>query len=192
MRWITRAVLTLSISLLVIFWLLPDTRRTTLVTWTGILLASGSAVYLSFAYRHFLSTWRGFGALTVCSFLTLVWLRWQWSLWSSPVPLLQNVNIIVSLLAWTLLIGVFISSVLLLIQEDASVAFMGLAWVLIPLVLLAVGTRYGRLDQFSTAPLGEQAFWGVPLVWALGMLCLGPLAFLSHFAILLVKELEAR
>jgi hypothetical protein len=106
--------------------------------------------------------------------------------------LLQSLNAVVSLLAWALLIAVFISSVLLLIRKDVSVAFMGLAWVLIPLVLLAVGTRYGRLDQFSAAPPGEQVFWGVPLLWALGMLCLGPLAFMGHFMILLAKELKAR
>lgn len=192
MRWITRAVLVVFVTLLLVFWLLPAAHRTAAVTWMGVLLAAGSAVYLSLAYRHFLSTWRGFGALAAGSFLTLVWLRWQWSLWSSPVPLLQSLNAVISLLAWGLLIAVFISSVLLLIRKDASVAFMGLAWVLIPLVLLAVGTRYGRLDQFSAAPLSEQVFWGMPLLWALGMLCLGPLAFLGHFMILLVKELKAR
>lgn len=162
------------------------------IIWTGILLVSGSAVYLSLTYRQLLSTWRGFGTLVSLAFLTLVWLRWQWPLWSSPVSLLQNVNIAVSLLAWALLIGVFISSILLLIQEEASVVFMGLAWVLIPLVLLTVGVRYGQFEHFMAAPLGEQAFWAVPLLWALGVLCLGPLAFLGHFMILVVKELKAR
>lgn len=192
MRWITRSVLVVFVTLLMVFWLLPAVKRTIVVTWMGVLVATGSAAYLSLAYRQFLSTWRGFGFVTALSFLALVWLRWRWSLWSSPVSLSQNANAVVSLLAWELFIAVFISSVLLLIQKDASVAFMGLAWALIPLVLLAVGTRYGRLDRFSAAPLGEQAFWGVPLLWALGMLCLGPLAFLGHFVILLAKELKAR
>jgi hypothetical protein len=191
MRWITRTVLVLLAGLLLVFWLLPVSQRTAGVTWSGILLITGCTLYLSFAYHRLLSTWRGFSALTAGSFLTLAWLRWQWSLWTSPVPGVQNANIVVSLLAWILLIAVFISSVLLLIRRDASVAFMGLAWALIPLVLLGVGLQYGRLDRFTAAPLGDQLFWGMPLLWGLGMLCLGPLVFLGHYAILLARELNA-
>lgn len=191
MRWITRAVLIFLAALLFFFWLLPATQRSTAAMWIGCALTTGCALYLSLAYRRLLSTWRGFGALTVGLFLSLAWLRWQWSLWWSPLSPLQNVNVVVGLLAWALLIAVSISSVLLLIQKDASVAFMGMAWVLVPLVLLAVGLQYQRLEHFTQAPLGDQAFWGVPLIWALAMLCLGPLAFLAHYVILLVKELNS-
>lgn len=191
MHWITRVVQILFITLLVVFWLLPTAQRTATLTWIGLLLITGGGVYLSLVYRHLLSTWRGFGALIACSFLSLVWLRWQWPLWQSSTPFLRNANVVVGLLAWALLIAVFISSALLLIRKDASVTFMGLAWILIPLILLAVGTRYDYLGQFSAAPLGEQVFWGVPLLWALGMLCLGPLAFVGHFLILIIKELKA-
>jgi hypothetical protein len=188
MRWITRAVSIFLAILLLLFWLLPATRRSVAALGVGCALITGCALYLSLAYHRPLSTWRGFGALAVGLFLSLAWLRWQWSLWWS---LLQNVNLVVSLLAWALLIATSISSVLLLIQKDASVAFMGLAWVLIPLVLLAVGLRYGRMEHFMTqAPLGDLVFWGMPLLWALAMLCLGPLAFLAHYVALLVKELK--
>jgi len=122
----------------------------------------------------------------------LAWLRWQWSLWWSPVPLLHNVNVVVSLLAWTLLIAMFVSSLLLLIRKDASVAFMGIAWILIPLILLAVGVQYQTLARFSNAGLPEQMLWGVPLLWAMGMLCFAPLAFLAHYALLLFKELNVK
>jgi hypothetical protein len=189
MRWITRAVLIFLAILLLLFWLLPATQRSAAL-WTGCALTTGCALYLSLAYRRLLSTWRGFGALAVGLFLSLAWLRWQWPLWWSP---LQNVNLVVSLLAWALLIAVFISSVLLLIRKDASVAFMGLAWVLIPLVLLAVGVQYGRMEHFMTqAPPGDLVFWTVPLMWALAMLCLGPPAFLAHYVVLLFKELNSR
>ncbi|HID62876.1 MAG TPA: hypothetical protein EYP49_09095 [Anaerolineae bacterium] len=89
-------------------------------------------------------------------------------------------------------IAVSISSVLLLIRKDASVAFMGMAWVLVPLVLLAIGLQYGSMEHFAQAALGDWVFWGVSLMWALIMLCLGPLAFLAHYVILLVKELNSR
>jgi hypothetical protein len=189
MRWITRAVSILFVMLLFFLWLSPATQRSATTLWIGCALTTGCALYLSLAYHRLLSTWRGFGALTVGLFLSLAWLRWQWPLWSSP---LQNVNLVVSLLAWALLIAVSISSVLLLIWKDASVAFMGLAWLLIPLVLLAVGVQYGRMEHFMTqAPPGDRIFWAVPLMWALAMLCLGPLAFLAHYVVLLVKELSS-
>jgi hypothetical protein len=188
MRWITRAALVFLAALLFLFWLLPAIQRSAAAMWIGCALTTGCALYLSLAYRRLLSTWRGFGALVVGLFLSLAWLRWQWPLWWSP---LQNVNLVVSLLGWALLIAVSISSVLLLIRKDASVAFMGLAWVLIPLVLLAVGLQYGRMEHFTQAPLGDRAFWGVPLMWALAMLCLGPLAFLAHYVVLLVEELNS-
>jgi hypothetical protein len=191
MRWITRAVSILFMMLLFFLWLSPATQRSAAALWTGCALTTGCALYLSLAYRRLLSTWRGFGALAVGLFLSLAWLRWQWPLWGSPLSLLQNVNLVVGLLAWALLIAVFVSSVLLLIQKDASVAFMGLAWVLVPLVLLAVSMQYGRMEHFlAQAPLGDQSFWAVPLMWALTMLCLGPPAFLAHYVVLLVKELK--
>ena len=193
-RWITRAILVVFVTLLIIFWLLPAAQRTTAVTWGGASLITVCAFYLSFAYHRPLATWRGFGALAAVCFATLAWLRWRPLTplpWSS-FPLLQNANTVVGLLAWASLIAVFISSVLLLIRKDASVALMGLAWVLVPLILLAVGAHYGRMEHLRQAPLGEQTFWGVPLVWAITMLCLGPPAFLIHYAILLIKELDAR
>ena len=191
MRWITRAVLILFVMLLFFLWLSPATQRSAAALWIGCALTTGCALYLSLAYRRLLNTWKGFGALAVGLFLSLAWLRWQWPLWGSPLSLLQNVNLVVGLLAWALLIAVFVSSVLLLIQKDASVAFMGLAWVLVPLVLLAIGMQYGRMEHFTQAPLGDQSFWAVPMMWALAMLCLGPPAFLVHYAVLLVKELSS-
>jgi hypothetical protein len=191
MRWITRAVSILFVMLLFFLWLSPATQGSATALWIGCALITGCALYLSLAYRRLLSTWRGFGALTVGLFLSLAWLRWQWPLWSSPLSHLQNVNLVVSLLAWALLIAVFISSVLLLIWEDASVAFMGLAWGLVFLVLLAVSLQYGCMGHFMTqSPPADRIFWAVPLMWALSMLCLGPLAFLAHYVVLLVKELS--
>jgi hypothetical protein len=190
MYWANRITLIVFTVLLALFWLSPKIHNSTVLTWAGILLVTGCALYLSFAYCRFLSMWRGLGAPAALLLLTLTWLHWQWPLWGSPIPLLQRVNIVVSLLAWALFIAVFISSTLLLIRKDASVIFMGLAWVLIPLVLLAVGMRYERFDQFTAASLGERIFWGPLLLWALGMLCLGPLAFAGHFLILLIKELS--
>jgi hypothetical protein len=105
---------------------------------------------------------------------------------------LQSVDVIAGLLAWALFIAVFIISVMMLVRRDASVAFMGIAWVLVPSILLAVGVRYGNMERLSSAPLAEQALWGVPIMWALVMLCLGLPAFFIHGCILLIKELNAR
>lgn len=189
MRWIDRSVLAFFVMLLIAFWFLPAAQRGAVVTWTGVLITTGCALYLSLAYRRLLGTWRGFASLAISSMAALAWLRWQWPLWWSHIALLQNANLVASLLAWVLLIALFASSVTLLVYEDASVAFMGLAWVLIPLVLLAVGVQYGSMERFTDAPLGEQLFWGIPLLWALAMVCLGPLAFLGHYVILLIREL---
>lgn len=191
MRWITRAILAVFVALLLIFWLLPATRRTIGVTWGGIALTAGCVLYLSVAHRRLLGSWRSFGTVATMLLLALVWLRWQWSLWGSAQPLLQNVNVVISLLAWGLFIGLYASSLFLLIYEDASVVFMGAAWAVYLLLMLAIGSQYRRLGNLTSASLGEQTFWGVPILWTTGIWCLALPAFLVHFVLLLIKELKA-
>jgi hypothetical protein len=95
------------------------------------------------------------------------------------------------MLAWALFISLYISSLLLVIYEDASVAFLAASWLINLLLLLAVGAQYGRLGILTAASLGEQLFWGVPLVWVTTIWCLALPAFFVHFALLLIKELRA-
>ena len=186
MRWITRAVsIILAVSLL-IFWLLPASRRSAAMLWVECLLITSCALYLSFAYHRFLGDWRGFGVVSVGLFLSLAWLRWPSAIFPG-----RNVNLVIGLLAWALFVAVSISSILLLIRKDASLIFMGAAWLLIPLILLLVGRQYGQMERLVQAPLAEQTLWGVPLTWALAMLCLGPPGFFAHCVILLVKELSS-
>jgi hypothetical protein len=192
MRWITLVVLLLFVSLLLIFWALPTTQRLDWVIWTGATLFTVCVVYLSLAYRRFLATRRGFGAVTALLCLALVWLRWEWQLWGANASLLQNANLVVSLLTWGLVIGLGISSLLLLILKDASVIFLAASWLIYLLLITAVGIQYREMENLTTAPLGEQLFWGVPLMWATGVMCLAPPAFLVHLMILLIKELKAR
>lgn len=191
MRWITRITWFITVGVLLIFGLLPASQRATWVTWVGIALTTSCVLYLSFAYRRLLGTWRGFGIMAAMLFITLGWLRWQWSLWGSAIPLLQNLNVVISLLAWGLCVGLYGSSLFLLVYEDASVVFMAAAWVLYLLLVLTIGRQYGRLGNLTAVPLGEQLLWGVPLLWTMGIGCLAPLAFLGHFVILLIKELRA-
>lgn len=192
MRWVTSAVLLLFVSLLLVIWVLPTTQRPDWVIWTGATLFTVCVVYLSLAYRRFLATRRGFGAVTALLCLALVWLRWEWQLWSVDVPLLQNVNLVVSLLAWGLVISQGISSLLLLILKDASVIFLAFSWLIYLLLITAMGIQYGEMENLTAAPLGEQLFWGVPLLWATGIVCLAPPAFLVHLMILIIQEFKAR
>jgi hypothetical protein len=189
MLWINRAILALLVTSLIAFSLLPAVQNSPVVAWACILLITGCALYLALVYHRPLSTWHGFGILAVLTFLALTWLRWQRPLWPPLAPHIQTVNLIVGLLTWVLLIALFASTILLLVHKDASILFMALAWVLLPTILIAVGNQYPHLNAFNQAPLGEQAFWGIPLLWTLTVLCLGPLAFLAHLLALLAKEL---
>ena len=192
MRWIARGVAMLFGTLLILFGLLPAVQPSFDVTLIGILIITVCAMYLSMADQRFFSTWRGFGAAALGCLGMLLWLNWQWDLWRSPFWLPQSLNAVASLLAWMLLVAVFMSSVLLLIKRDASVVFIGAAWALVPVILLIVGAHYGQFERFSSAPLAEQTLLGVPLLWAMAMLCLAPIAFLAHGVRLLVKEINAR
>lgn len=190
MQWVNRGVQVLLAASLMAFLLLPTIQDNLLATWAGILLITGCALYLSLLYRDVLTTWHSFSVLTMLIFLALAWFRWQWSTWLPFTPYSQRINLAIGLLTWTLLIALFVSSILLLVRKDASIVFMALSWVLLPMILIAVGNQYPDLTTFYQAPLSEQAFWGVPLLWAFSMLCLGPLAFLGHFLVLLTKELK--
>jgi hypothetical protein len=191
MRGLTRTIQVIFVALLFILWLLPSSQNTAGVTWIAIALATGCALYLSVAHRRFLRTWRGFGSVTVILFLVLTWLRWEWYLWGSDAPLLQNVNLVVSMLACALFISLYISSLLLVIYEDASLAFLGASWLMNLLLLLAIGAQYGRLGTLTATSLGEQLFWGVPLAWVTSIWCLALPAFFVHLTLLLIKELKA-
>lgn len=190
MHWITRIILTTFAMLLLILWLLPATQRTATLTWGGILLVTSCILYLAVAFRRLLGTWRGLGAVAAMLFLALVWLRWQWPLRWSGMPLLQNLNFLISLLAWGLFIGLYASSLFLLIYRDASVVFIAMAWMIYLLLMLAITAQYERLGDLQAALLAEQLLWGAPLLWSVGMACLAPLAFLGHLVILLVKEVK--
>ena len=192
MRWLTRINSFLFVSLFLLFWWLPLDQMPVWVMWSGIILTSVCALYLSLACRRKLATWRGFGVLVVALLLTLTWLNWQWALWQSQSLLLRNFNAAISLLAWAVGIGVGISSVLLLIYQDASVIFLAVSWFMCPILLLGVGTQYEQLAQLSATPLGQQLPWGVPFMWMVGVWCLAPPVFFVHLGIVVYREFKAR
>jgi hypothetical protein len=183
MHWLTRTILSIIIALLLICLLLPIDRMPGWGVWLGVLLMAVCSLYLVLTYRHIVGTWRSFGVLVIALYLTLAWLHWQWSLWESPVFLLQNLNTAISLLAWALCVAVGVSSLLLLIYRDASVVFLA--------AILGVSLQYGQMEQFSATPVGQQLPWGVLITWMMGMLCLAPPAFLIHFGMAIYKEIKA-
>ena len=189
-RWSNTAVGLVLIGLIVVFGVLPDTIHP-LMVWAIVLGATGGALYLAFAYRRALSTWRGFAAVSAGCFATLAWLQWRPVVWRSPAAVVDAINMSAGLLTWALLLAVFVSSALLLIYRDTSVAFTAIATVLVMLILLVTSAQYARLEAFSNAPLAQQSFLGVPLVWGVLMLCLGPLAFVAHTLRLLIRELTS-
>ncbi len=192
MSRLTKIILILFATLLSLFWLLPLDKMPTWITWLGILLVTGSTLYLSLVYRRILANWRSFGILVVALYLALAWLYWQWSLWESPLFFLQSLNMAICILAWALCIGVGVSSLLLLIHRDASVIFLATTWIICPLLLLGAGTQYEQLERLSATTLGEQLPWGIPFMWMAGIWCLAPFAFLIHLGIVVYRELKAR
>jgi len=192
MRWITRTILVILTVTFFVSWLLPTNQMPGWGVWVGILLVTGCSFYLSLVYRHFVGTWRGFVVLTMALYAALTWLRWQWWLWESPLFLVQNLNVIVCLLAWVLCIGLGISSLLLLIYHDAGVIFLSISWLICPLFMLIARVQYGQLDQFLAAPLGQQLPWGVLMMWMEVIWCCAPPLLLFQLGMALYKELKAR
>lgn len=187
MRWLTWAIWAIAgLTLLVIlgYSLAPGRME-----WAAVLIIGGAATYLAVVYRHPLATWRGFGAVTGGCLLALGWLALQARLWPTAGDGLHRLNVAVGFLAFGLLIGVLVSSVVLLIYRDASVAFLGGVWLLFPILLLTMMGRFGSMEALSQARLGETLIFGVPVLWMLLMLCLAPLAFAAHFLLLLKREL---
>ena len=188
-RNLTKLVLGLSVALPIVLGLLPDDQRVNGADWICALLAMGCAIYLSLLGRHRLGTWRGWIWAASFLLLSLVWLRSQWS---SPEAIVQHINVSVALFAWMWFIAVFWGSVWLLVRGDASVVFLGLAYLIVPLVLIVLSTGYSKSDQTPTDSLPDQVLWGTPLIWAM---CIGGLsfpAFLLHGFVALSKELNAR
>lgn len=188
-RGLTKLILGVSIALPIVLGLLPDDQRVNGADWICTLLAMGCVIYLSLAGGHWLGTWRGWLWTSGFLLISLVWLRSQWS---STDAVIQHINVSVALFAWVWFIAVFFSSVWLLVRGDASVIFLGLAYLIVPIVLIVLGAGYPTSDQTSEASLRDQVFWGVPLMWAM---CIGGLsfpAFLLHGLIALSKELNAR
>jgi hypothetical protein len=188
-RGLTKLVLGLAIGWPIVLGLLHDDQRTNDVEWISALLGLGCAIYLALAGRRWLGTWRGWLGVSDALLIAVVWLRSQWL---STNALTQHLNVSIAWLAWASFIAVFMSSALLLMRGDASVIFIGLACLIAPMALIALGEGYLTSDQTSMASLRDQVFWGVPLIWAI---CIGGLsfpAFLLHGLIALSQELDAR
>lgn len=190
-RWANRTGWLVLIGLVVLFGFLPGTVHP-LTVWAIILGATSCTLYLAFSYRRALATWPGFIAVGAGCLAALAWLRSQPAMWRSPAAVADAINMSTGLLAWVLLLAVFVSSALLLIRRDTSVAFTAAAFVLVMFILLVTATQYPRVEAFSAAPVAQQSLLGVPLAWGTLMLCLGPLAFVAHTLRLLIRELTAR
>ena len=177
------------VGLSIVFGLLPDDQRTGLMNWLVPLLAAGLAIFLSMVYRQRLGTWLGWLSVTAALMLALIWLRFQWTASNAMV---QHVNISVAVLAWALLIAMFFSSALMLKRGEASIIFAGLAYLIVPVVFIAIGAQYHTQLQMTNATLGEQIVWGVPMMWAICIGCISLPAFLLHSLIVLFKEVKER
>lgn len=184
LTWIVWGVVGFILLVMVGYGLTPG-----LMEWGALFVVTGAAIYLTMVYHHWLAAWRGFGTVTAGCMLALGWLALQARLWPTASAGLHRLNIAVGFLAFGLLIGVLVSSVLLLIYRDASVPFLGAVWLLLPILLLAMMLGFGSMEGMAQARLSETLVLGVPVVWMLLMLCLAPLAFAAHFLLLLRHEL---
>ena len=172
----------------ILFALLPANQQTDVLSWLVIAFVSISTIYLAIAWRQHLGRWHGWFAVVIGLFISLNWLRVQWF---AASPIVQQINIVVALWAWALFIAVFISSGLMLIYRGASVVFMGLAWLGLPIILLAMGATYGTTAVMDNAPLNGKLLLGVPILW---VICVGGISlpiFLLQLLLLVRKEFMA-
>ncbi len=182
-------VFAITLGLSILFACLPTDQQTNALTWLVIALVSLSTIYVSLAWQRRLSRWRGWLGVVIGLFISLEWLRLQWF---ATEPIVQHINIAIAMWAWALLIAVFISSILMLIYRGASVIFMGLAWLIVPIILLAMGALYGTSIRMDNAPLNGKLVLGVPLWWAI---CIGSVSlpiFLLQLLLVIRKEINAR
>lgn len=183
---LSRSLLLTGIGITVGFALLPADQQTDDLTWLIIASISFSTIYLSLAWRRHLSRWRGWLSVVGGLFIGLEWLRVQWF---ATTPVVEKITIVVALWSWALCIAVFISSVLMLIYRGASVVFMGLAWLGLPITLLTMGLIYKTSALMDSAPLNDKLLAGVSIWW---IICIGGLSlpvFLIQMFLLARKEI---
>lgn len=181
-------VFLINVGVSLLFAFLPAEQQTDALAWLIIAVIGLSAIYVSLAWRRYLSRWRGWIGVVIGLFISLNWLSVRWFAVS---PIVQQINIVVALWAWALLIAVFISSGLMLIYRGASVVFMGLAWLGLPIILLTMGATYGTAALMDNAPLNGKLILGVPTLW---VICVGGLSlpvFLLQLLLLVRKEITA-
>lgn len=190
--YINRILLSLLVAVMLYFWLTPVAERNDVLAWGGLILFVIGTVGLSIRFSRVLRRWRGFAVLAASHIAAQAWLQWQWGLWDSPIVLIRNLNVLATLVVFGTLIAMLISLALILIYQDASAIALAVVWLGCPLFFILTMSRYGTFERFSSAEFRQNIVWLTPvcLLWFLAVA--GAIAFVGHFAVLLIKEITGR